>query len=120
MPMAAGIVVYDGDCGICQASARWIGRHVPDVEVVSHHDYGVDELGSVWFIDADQMHEGAEAVSELLRHAPGGGLRMAGRAMALPVVRTCARGVYRAVAKNRRLISRALRMNACAVPAPPK
>jgi predicted DCC family thiol-disulfide oxidoreductase YuxK len=118
--MTAGIVVYDGDCGICQASARWIGRHVPGVEVVSHHDYGVDELGSVWFIDSGEMYEGADAVNELLRHAPGTGLRAAGRAMALPVVRTCARGVYRAVARNRRLISRALGMNACAVPAPPR
>lgn len=114
--MAAGIVVYDGDCGICQASARWIERHVPDVEVVSHHEYGVTELGSVWFIDSDAMHEGAEAVSELLRKAPGTGLRVTGRAMSLPGVRMVSRGAYRVVAKNRRLISRAMRMNACALP----
>jgi N-acetylneuraminate synthase len=25
--MSTGVVVYDGDCGICQASARWIERH---------------------------------------------------------------------------------------------
>lgn len=118
--MTRGIVVYDGDCGICQASARWIERHVADVEVLSHHEYGVAELGSVWFIDTDRMHEGAEAVGEVLCLARSAGLRATGRALSWPVVRLVAKGAYRAVARNRRLISRALRMNACAVPSSPR
>ncbi|MEY3805447.1 MAG: hypothetical protein RIR69_259, partial [Actinomycetota bacterium] len=37
-----GIVVYDGDCGICGASARWIQRNIAGVDVVSHYEYGVE------------------------------------------------------------------------------
>jgi predicted DCC family thiol-disulfide oxidoreductase YuxK len=44
------VVVYDGDCGICEASARWIIARVPSVDVVSHHQYGLTHLGSVWFV----------------------------------------------------------------------
>ena len=114
--MNTGIVVYDGDCGICQASARWIERNVPGVNVMSHIDYGVVELGSVWFIDQTHMWEGAEAVAHLLMHAQTSVLRIVGKAMLLPVVRQCATGVYRIIAHNRRHISRLLRMNACAMP----
>jgi predicted DCC family thiol-disulfide oxidoreductase YuxK len=113
--MDMGIVVYDGDCGICQASARWIERHISEVRVVSHYEYGVEELGSVWFIDEHQSYEGAEAVARVLLSSHTVWIRLAGRVMLLPVVRTIAHGVYRVIAYNRRHISRLLRMNACAV-----
>lgn len=114
--MNTGIVVYDGDCGICQASARWIERHVSEVRVVSHYEYGVEELGSVWFIDEHQSYEGAEAVAHILLLSHTTWMRLVGRVMLLPVVRALAQGVYRVIAYNRRHISRLLRMNACAVP----
>lgn len=114
--MNTGIVVYDGDCGICQASALWIERYVGNVDVVSHYEYGVEELGSVWFIDAHQSYEGAEAVAHILLLSRVSWIRLIGRVMLLPVIRTLAQGVYRVIAYNRRHISRLLRMKACAVP----
>jgi predicted DCC family thiol-disulfide oxidoreductase YuxK len=114
--MSAGVVVYDGDCGICQASARWIERHIPSLEVQSHYEYGVEELGSVWLVTSTYNHEGADAVARVLMMSSKLWMRVCGRIMNTPVVRLFASGVYRVIARNRRHISRALRMNACAVP----
>lgn len=116
--MSAGVVVYDGDCGICQASARWIERHIPSVEVQSHYEYGVDELGSVWLVTRTYNYEGAEAVARVLMLSSKMWMRMFGRIMNAPVVRLLASGVYRVIAHNRRHISRIFGMNVCAVPSP--
>lgn len=111
-----GIVVYDGDCGVCEASARWIERNIADIDVMSHYEYGVEELGSVWFIDAQKNYEGANAVAHILMLSSSLPIRLAGRALTWPVVRVVASGVYRLIAHNRRHISRLLGMKACAVP----
>ena len=114
--MSMGVVVYDGDCGICEASAGFIRRHVPNVEVMSHREYGVTTLASVWFVNDSGRHEGAVAVSKILCLSDHRILRFCGTVIALPVIRVFARAVYFVVARNRRTISRALRMKACAVP----
>jgi predicted DCC family thiol-disulfide oxidoreductase YuxK len=114
--MSAGVVVYDGDCGICQASARWIERHIPSLEVQSHYEYGVEELGSVWLVTSTYNYEGAEAVARVLMLSSKSWMRITGRIMNAPIVRLLATGVYRVIARNRRHISRAFGLNACAVP----
>ena len=114
--MSVGVVVYDGDCGICEASAGFIRRHIPNVEVMSHREYGVESLSSVWFVTETGRLEGSVAVARILRLADKWLLRACGTFIALPVIRIFARGMYFVVAKNRRTISRALRMKACAVP----
>lgn len=114
--MSDGVVVYDGDCGICQASARWIERHISSLEVQSHYEYGVEELGSVWLVTSTYNYEGAEAVARVLMLSSKRWMRLCGRFMNAPVVRLVASGVYRVIARNRRHISRGLRMNACAIP----
>lgn len=110
-----GIVVYDGDCGICQASASWIQKHVVTVDVISHHDYGVAELGSVWLIGTKENFEGADAVAQILMMSDSPWLRRCGAVMRWPVVRHLATVVYRIIARYRRHLSRLLGMNACAV-----
>jgi predicted DCC family thiol-disulfide oxidoreductase YuxK len=114
--MSAGVVVYDGDCGICQASARWIEQHIPSLEVQSHYEYGVQELGSVWFVTPTYNYEGAEAVAQVLMTASKPWMRICGRMMNAPVIRLIASGVYRVIARNRRHISRAFGLKACAIP----
>jgi predicted DCC family thiol-disulfide oxidoreductase YuxK len=116
--MSAGVVVYDGDCGICQASARWIERNIASVEVKSHYEYGVEELGSVWLVTPTYNYEGAVAVAHVLMMSRAPWMRMCGCIMNAPVVRLVASGVYRVIARNRRHISRVFGMNACAVPVP--
>lgn len=113
--MSASTVVYDADCGICGWSANWIARNAPTLEVVGHIDYGVEELGSVWLVDESEMHEGADAVARILEAAEPRWCHLVGRLMRLPVVILVARGMYRLVARNRRLLSRAFGLRACAV-----
>ena len=111
------VVVYDGDCGICEASARWILAHIPSVDVVSHHQYGLTHIGSVWFVTDNGRLEGATAVSAILKLADSGVYRAVGVVIGLPGVRSIAKLVYLLVARNRRHISRLLGMNACGLPA---
>ena len=110
------VVVYDGDCGICEASARWIIAHVPSIDVVSPHQYGLAHIGSVWFVSDAGRLEGAMAVSAILKSANSGTYRAIGVVIGLPVVRSIAAVVYSLVARNRRHISRLLGMNACGLP----
>jgi predicted DCC family thiol-disulfide oxidoreductase YuxK len=110
------VVVYDGDCGICEASARWILAHVPAVDVVSHHQYGLTHIGSVWFVTDNGRLEGARAVSAILKSADSRLYGTIGVVIGLPGVFFIAGLVYSLVARNRRHISRLLGMNACGLP----
>ena len=114
--MSAGVVVYDGDCGICEASAGFIRRHIPNVDVMSHREYGVSYLSSVWFVTYNGRHEGSDAVATILRLSNKKILRIVGIFLALPVIRVIARMVYFIVAKNRRQISKLMGLKACSVP----
>ena len=114
--MAADVVVYDGDCGICEWSATWIKKNVSSVDVVSHREYGVSYLPSVWFITWSGRFEGAGAVSEILKRTESKPYQVFGTFIGLPVVRTVASCVYFVIAKNRRTISRLLGLRACSLP----
>jgi predicted DCC family thiol-disulfide oxidoreductase YuxK len=110
------VVVYDGDCGICEASAGWIMDHVSTVDVVSHHQYGLTHIGSVWFVTDNGRLEGATAISAILKLANARIYRAIGVVIGLPGVLFIAGLVYALVARNRRHISRLLGMNACGLP----
>ncbi|MSO15216.1 MAG: hypothetical protein CK521_07175 [Acidimicrobium sp.] len=110
------VVVYDGDCGICEASGRWIIAHIPAVDVVSHHQYGLTHIGAVWYVTDTGRLEGAVAVSAILQLANSRVYRAIGVVIGLPGVRLIAGLVYALVARNRRHISRLLGMNACGLP----
>ena len=110
------VVVYDGDCGICEASARWILAHATVLDVVSHHQYGLAHIGSVWFVTDNGRLEGAAAVSAILKSADARAYRAIGVVIGLPGVLFIAGLVYSLVARNRRHISRLLGMNACGLP----
>ena len=113
--MAAGVVVYDGDCGICEAAARFVRRHISQVDVMSHREYGVSSLDSVWFVTFNGRYEGHVAVSRILRLSEKKILRLCGTIVALPVIRIVARASYFVIAKNRRRISRIFGLKACSV-----
>ena len=114
--MTNPVVVYDGDCGICEASSRWILKNVPDTDVMSHHQYGLSHIGSVWLVSDGHRLEGANAVSAILKRADKALYRIVGVVIGLPVVRLLSAGVYWLVARNRRHISKLLGLNACAIP----
>ena len=87
----APILVFDGDCGICTASANWARRRVPSVRVRSHIEHGVESLEKVWLVEGDTRREGADAVAALLKLADAAPWRLVGTVLSLPVVRTLAR-----------------------------
>lgn len=112
---SADTVVYDGDCGICEASANWITARVPGVRVISHRAHGLDRIDAVMFVSSDGTLEGSVAVAAILRHARSRFVRAIGMVMGLPVIRTVASLVYGVIARNRRRLSRLLGLRACAV-----
>lgn len=109
------VVVYDGDCGICEASARWITSHVPGLRVISHHAHGLEHIDAVLLVSSGGNFEGAVAVAAILGRARSRFLRIIGVLMGLPVIRTLAGVVYGLVARNRRRLSRMLGLRACAI-----
>ncbi|RMH78140.1 MAG: DUF393 domain-containing protein, partial [Actinomyces sp.] len=75
------MLVYDGDCGFCTASAHWIARRLPaGTPVVAAADADLDGLGlsdhdvatAAWWIDPDGgRHRGHRAIARALVAAGG-------------------------------------------------
>jgi len=116
------VLIYDGDCGICNQSADWARAHLPaGTEIVPWQSIDdLDALGltvgdvqtaAYWVDDDGTLHRGEAAASAVLRRA-GGGWRVACAAIDTPVVRPLARRVYSWVATNRHRLSRC---GACSV-----
>jgi len=105
------VLIYDGDCGFCTTSARWIQRRLPaDVAVVAWQS--LDDLPA-WGLTVDDVNVAAWWVeppgSPLGGHlAIGAALRrgrrlwpLVGRALLAPPLRWIGGPVYRWVARNR-------------------
>ena len=125
--MPGWTIVYDQDCGVCQASVdflrkrdaeghfRFVGNESPELpadisrELTSDTVIVVDNSGK-------QFVRGA-AVSQLLRAIPGFGWHVLGNAIAIPGIRTLADLSYRVFARHRHEVSAKLGLAACAVPA---
>lgn len=113
-PMAGGVeppvLVFDGDCGFCTSSARFLERRVPvRAAVVAWQFADLDALGTtaeraqyevLWVDRAGRVSGGAEAIGRMLM-AAGGLWRVPGVLLRVPPVSWLAHGVYRLVANNR-------------------
>ena len=110
------MLIYDGDCGICNQSADWARAHLPaGTEIVPWQS--IDDLTALglttddvetaayWVDDDGTLHRGEAAASAVL-HRAGGGWRIAGAALGAPGVRLLSRRVYYWVAANRHRLSR--------------
>lgn len=110
------VLVFDGDCGFCTTSARWIeSKWEADVacalpwqrlDADTMARYGLssgDVTSQVWWIDERGRRGANRAVSAALRH--GGGLwKFVGIALDLPPIRWAARPGYFLVARYRHLL----------------
>lgn len=110
------MVVYDGDCGICEKCAVLMRRWAPQLNVQSHYEYGLHEINAVLFISDGTQLSGAPAVSRILRVCRSRSLQLIGHVMRFYGVRTIAAVVYSLVARNRARISRLFGLNACGIP----
>ncbi|TDB84897.1 DUF393 domain-containing protein [Actinomadura sp. KC216] len=104
------VLVYDGDCGFCTSSVRFLERYVPvRAEIVPFQLADLDGLGTtveraehevLWVDRLGRVSGGADAVGRLLTDA-GGGWRALGVVMRTVPVSWAAHAVYRLVAANR-------------------
>ena len=107
------LLVYDGGCGFCLRSARWIGARLAAearVEPWQSLDLGAVGLSleqvqaAVWWVPepgaSGPRFSGADAIARALATA-GGTWGVVGRVMARPPVCWLARLVYKIVAANR-------------------
>ena len=107
------LLVYDGECGFCVRSARWIGARLPaDARVEPWQSLELEELGlsrpdvqaAVWWIDdrgySPRRSRGAEAIGRSLVTA-GGAWGVVGRLVIHPPLCWLARPAYRLIAANR-------------------
>lgn len=118
------LLVFDGDCGFCTASARWIEARLPggEVEVEPWQALDLDELGltehdvstAAWWIDGDgRSRRGHLAIGHALI-AAGGVWALIGRLMTIPPVSWLARPAYALVARYRHRLPGAT--DACRLP----
>lgn len=107
--MATSLLVYDGDCGFCTASARWIGTRLPAADVRPWQALDLDELGlseddvegAAWWFDKDgRRHRGSQAIARALI-AAGGWRATLGWLLRLPPLSWLGVPVYAAIARNR-------------------
>lgn len=107
--MARPILLFDGDCGFCTTSARFIERHVPSTaEILAYQFADLEALGTtadrasreVLWVQGDRVRGGAQAIAGLLIDA-GGLWRVLGLVIRLPPFRWIAAGVYHLITVNR-------------------
>jgi predicted DCC family thiol-disulfide oxidoreductase YuxK len=91
-------VYFDADCGLCQASMRWLASRA-DVEAVPVHDAQIFRVTN----DHGATFSGGDAWIECLRIARG--YRWLAPILATPILRPLVRMGYTLVAANRRQIS---------------
>lgn len=110
MSMQQPTLVYDGDCGFCTTSAKWIERRLDaGVRVEPWQTLDLEALGltidnvtsAAYFVDEDgSLHRGHDGIGRSLEYTTPA-FRLAGRAMQHPPVAWLAAPVYRLVAKYR-------------------
>jgi predicted DCC family thiol-disulfide oxidoreductase YuxK len=111
-----GVLIYDGDCGICNQSADWARAHLPSgTEIVPWQSLPdlsalgltvADVESAAWWVGDDgTLRRGERAVAQTLR-AAGGRWRLLGAVVDARPVRPVARAAYGWVARNRHRLSR--------------
>jgi predicted DCC family thiol-disulfide oxidoreductase YuxK len=104
------MLIYDGDCGFCTASAEWLRARLPaHHQVVAYQavdlaGFGLTEAdteaAAYWVDGLGRLHRGAAAIAAALR-ACGGAWGAVGRVLGVPPLSWLAAGVYALVAHNR-------------------
>ena len=109
---AAAMLIFDGDCGFCTASATWVKRRAqPATAVVPFQNlddatlagFGVtrdDVRSAAYWIGAGPPRRGHRAIAAALRDI-GGAWGMVGRVVDAPVLRPVASVSYALVARFR-------------------
>ena len=115
--LPAATLVYDGDCGFCERSARFALNRASNLRIADHRSQGLDHIDAVMLVDDDgHVWSAAPAVSQALRRFRARRYRALGVVISLPPICVIAGLVYSLVARNRGRISRLTGAPACGVP----
>ncbi|HET7356476.1 MAG TPA: GNAT family N-acetyltransferase [Nocardioidaceae bacterium] len=108
-----GVLLYDGECGFCTASARWLERHARGTTRVQAWQRGdLAELGvsaeqcaeAVQWVGNGRRASGPEALAAYLQSGTGA-WRAAGRLLATPAAQRLTRPAYRRLVRHRARLS---------------
>jgi predicted DCC family thiol-disulfide oxidoreductase YuxK len=122
-PRMAIAVIYDADCGVCQASVAWARRRDlrgalqfvgNDVAQLPAGVTREETEHTAVVIDGERKLVRADAVARVLRELRG--WSMMGALLRPPGIRQLANVGYDAFARRRHRVSAALGMRACEVP----
>lgn len=121
--VAAGLLIYDGDCGFCTQSARYVeARLQPGQRIAPWQQLDLDLFSlsesdvttAAYWIEPDlTAHRGADGMIRAATQTSGV-LRMAGRVLSVPPFRQVARLVYPVISKYRHKLPGAT--DACRLP----
>lgn len=115
--LTGAVLVYDGDCGFCERSARFARDRAHGLRVADHRSQGLDHIDAVMLVDDDgRIWSAAPAVSQALRRFRARRWRALGVFLSLPLICAVASLVYALVARNRGRLSRFLGAPACGIP----
>ena len=103
-------LIFDGDCGFCTSSARWIEARLPDdVAVSPWQSLDLDQFGlterqvttaAYWVDDVGNLFRGHDAIGRSLV-AAGGAWALLGRSLTMPPGSWIARPAYALIARFR-------------------
>jgi len=117
------IVVYDADCGVCQASVTWLRKRDRrgafqfvgnDAAALPAGVAREETEHTIVVLDGARKYVRGEGVARLLRELRG--WSVLGAVLRVPGIRQLADFGYDRFARNRHRISAALGMRACAIP----
>ena len=120
------VVVYDADCGVCQASVAWVRRRDrrSAIEFVGNDAAALPASVSleetehtIVVLDGPRKWVRAEGVARILRELRG--WSALGVVLRAPVLRQLANLGYDAFARRRHRVSAALGLRSCRVPGVP-
>lgn len=104
------VLVFDGDCGFCTSTARWIEARLPDGtpvepwQAIDLIEVGLTEAdvttAAYWVDDGGRTHRGHLAIGRALI-AAGGAWSIIGRVIVTPPIAWLARPAYNLVARYR-------------------
>ncbi len=113
MDIRSSVLIYDGDCGFCNASLLWGYRNLPEMpaaipyQQTDLHQYGLslqEVEKAVYLVSGEARLSGHEAVAQLFLWQERPLLRILGRLMGAKIFQPIMRWGYRLIADNRRFL----------------
>ena len=110
-------LVTDGNCGFCQRSAAWLGRHFPG-DWINTPNQSIDlqligitteqAASQVWYVtcmDEDlKRYSGSQAVAKLLLDQPRMWIKPLALLVFIPISKQIAEFIYYMISKNRKYL----------------